>query len=72
MIKKIKLYNNQVEEKLIVNVNVMNKEIFTKAVEMVILSFVDEDKYEAFVEDNQVKIETTGEEIENIYIEDKK
>ena len=65
--------DNEVDEnrELIVNVNVMNKEIFTKAVEMVILSFVDEDKYEAFVEDNQVKIETTGEEIENIYIEDK-
>ena len=59
------------ERELIVNVNILNKEIFTKAVEMVILSFVDVDQYRAYVEDNQVKIETTGEEIENIYIEDK-
>ena len=58
------------ESEKIVKVNVLNKEIFTKAVETVVLSFVDEDKYRAFIEDNQLKIETTGEVIENIYIED--
>lgn len=65
--------DNEVDEnkEKIIKVNVINKEIFEKAVESVILSFVDEDKYKAFIEDEQLKIETTGEVIENIYIEDK-
>ena len=65
--------DNEIDEnrEKIIKVNVINKEIFEKAVESVILSFVDEDKYKAFVEDEQLKIETTGEVIENIYIEDK-
>lgn len=64
--------DNEVDEnrEKIINVNVLNKEIFSKAVEMVVLSFIDDDKYYAYIEGNQIKIETTGEEIENIYIED--
>lgn len=64
--------DNEIDEnrEKIIKVNVLNKEIFEKATESVILSFVDEDKYHAFIEDNQLKIETTGEVIENIYIED--
>jgi len=64
--------DNEVDEtrEKIIKVNVLNKEIFAKAAESVILSFVDGDKYKAFVENEQLKIESTGELIENIYIED--
>ena len=33
-----------------------------------IKTFVGEDKYKAYIEDSQVKIETTGEEIQNVYV----
>lgn len=54
----------------IVKINIINKEIFTKAVESVILSFVDDDQYKAFVDKEKLVLESTGELIENIYIED--
>ena len=52
------------------NNNILNKEIFTKSVENVVLSFVEEGQYEAFIENEQLEIETTGELIEDIYIDD--
>lgn len=70
------VYSNDEDEKdnnepKIIKIFVLNKDIFREAVENVVTSFVDGDKYKAYIEDNQVKIETTGELIENIYIEDK-
>lgn len=58
------------ETSKIIKLYVLNKEIFTKAVENVVLSFIDENTYKAFIDNNQVKIETTGELVEDIYIED--
>ena len=55
----------------IVKLNILNKEIFNKAIEEVILSFVDKDQYEAFKEKKTTDLNgNTGELIENIYIED--
>ncbi|MBQ6817521.1 MAG: G5 domain-containing protein, partial [Bacilli bacterium] len=57
-------------EEKIIKLNVLDKDIFVKAVEKVITSFVSSDDYEAFINDNQLQIETTGELIEDIYIDD--
>lgn len=55
----------------IIKLNVLNKEIFNKAIEEVILSFVDKDQYELFKEKTNVELNgSIGELIENIYIED--
>ncbi len=54
----------------IIKINILNKEMFTKAVESVILSFVDDEQYEAFVNKQKIELESTGEIVENIYIED--
>ena len=54
----------------IVKINVINKEIFTKAIENVILSFVSDEQYKAFVDGEKLEIKSTGEIIENIYIDD--
>ncbi len=64
--------DNEVDTKpKIIKVNVLNKEIFSKAVEDVILSFVSKEQYEAFKEQEQKELNNiTGELIENIYVED--
>ena len=65
--------DNELDENAekIIKLNVLNKEIFTKAVEDVILSFVDKEKYDAFKLNEKFELESaTGELIENIYIED--
>ncbi len=54
----------------IIKINVINKDIFTKATENVLLSFVTDEQYEAFAAGEKLEIETTGEIIENIYIDD--
>ena len=61
---------NQDKNKII-KINVINKEIFTKSVEDVVLSFVDKDEYEAFKLNEKMElVNEIGELIENIYIED--
>jgi len=65
--------DNVVDDKpKIIKVNVLNKEIFSKAIEEVVLSFVSQEQYELFKEQRQDEINTSGvyELIENIYIED--
>lgn len=63
--------NNDDENKTkIIKLNVLNKDIFTKAVEDVILSFVDDKQYTAFVNKEKIELQSTGEIVENIYIED--
>lgn len=57
-------------EEKIINLYVLDKNIFVEAVKKVITSFVKEDDYEAFINDTQLQIETVGELIEDIYIDD--
>lgn len=49
---------------------VIDKKIFEKAVKMTINAFVDEDKYDAYINSKQKKLEgnDTGEYIDNLYI----
>lgn len=50
------------------SIYVLDKKVFKKAVEALINTFVGKDKYKAYIDDTQVKIESTGEEIENVYV----
>ena len=52
------------------SVYVLKKSVFKKAIETLINTFVGEDRYEAYIDGNQVKIESTGENIENVYIDE--
>ena len=54
----------------ITKLNVMNKEIFNKSINDVIMSFVDEEEYEAFKNQDNKEENKTGDYIENLYIED--
>lgn len=49
---------------------VTDKEIFSKAITGVIKNFVGENIYNAYIEDNQIKIESTGRNTENIYVDE--
>lgn len=50
---------------------VIDKEVFTEAIEATAKAFINENEYEAFANDAQKEIETTGKMIEKIYIENK-
>jgi len=58
------------DEPKIININILDKELFEKSVKKTILSFVSEDEYDNFVNETQKQIIDTGEFIENLYIED--
>lgn len=58
-------------EEKIINLYVLDKNIFVEAVKKVITSFVSSEDYDAFINGNQLQIETVGELIEDIYIDDK-
>ena len=49
-------------------INVVDKKLFDEAVIEIIKVFVDDEKYQAFMDDNQEKISYTGSNIEDIYI----
>lgn len=51
-------------------INVLDKSVFKDAVDSLINIYVGKDKYKAYLNDNQVKIESTGERLENVYIEE--
>ncbi len=48
----------------------INKDVFEQAVRELIATYVGKDDYEAYLEDNQIKIETVGSLIENVYIQE--
>lgn len=52
------------------NIYVLEKDTFKDAVNTLIDTFVGKDKYQAYLDNIQDKIETTGEEIENVYIDE--
>ena len=57
--------NSEFETK---HINVVDKKLFDDAITEIIKVFVDDEKYQAFMEDNQIKITYTGSNIEDIYI----
>lgn len=50
------------------SIYVLKKNVFNDAVDTLINTFIGKDKYKAYVDDNQVKIESTGENIESVYV----
>lgn len=50
------------------SIYVLDKNVFKDAVTTLIKTFVGADAYQAYIDDNQVKIETTGENIEEVYV----
>ena len=50
------------------SIYVLDKNVFKEAVTTLIKTFVGADAYQAYIDDNQVKIETTGENIEDVYV----
>lgn len=53
-----------------IKVYVTDKKIFEEAVTETIKTFVGREGYQAYIDETQVKIETTGKEIQNVYIEE--
>lgn len=65
--------NNESEEeakKIKKNIYVLDKKVFQDAVNSTVISFVDEDSYNAYLEENQKEIEDIGVIIENVYIDE--
>ena len=61
--------DTEAKEKLTTQtIYVLDKKVFKEAVETLIKTFVGSDQYQAYIDDTQVEIETTGENIENVYI----
>ena len=50
------------------SIYVLDKSVFKDAVNILINTFVGEDAYEAYIDDNQVEIESTGKNIEDVYV----
>lgn len=50
------------------SIYVLDKNVFKDAVTTLIKTFVGADAYQAYIDDNQVKIETTGENINDVYV----
>ena len=64
--------NEEDDSAKITKLNIINKEIFNKSIEEVILSFVDEDEYNIFKNQEEKKMDDESKDvIENLYIEDK-
>jgi len=66
---EIEITEEEMNSKNIVYINIINKEILEEATMKVVLSFVTDDQYKAFTEGNQTQIDTTGEVIEDIFID---
>ena len=52
-----------------IDIYVLDKKIFSDAIEDMISIFVDSSKYEAYVNNKQAEIVTTGSVIENVYVD---
>lgn len=53
------------------NIYVIDKKVFTDAIDSTAKAFIDEKEYDAFANDTQKPIDTTGKIIQKIYIENK-
>lgn len=51
-------------------INTITKNIFENALKNLITTYVGEENYTAYLEDNQIKIESVGSLIENVYIDE--
>ncbi len=53
----------------IITINILDKDILEDAIKSVVLSFVTDEEYNAFTEGKQKEIDSTGEVIEDIFID---
>ena len=53
----------------IISINILDRQLFEDAMKSVVLSFVTDEEYKAFNEGSQKEIESTGEVIEDIFID---
>ena len=51
-------------------INVLKKNVFNDAVDTLIDTFIGEDKYKSYISGKQVKIESTGENIQSVYVDE--
>lgn len=66
---EFKIKNTDAEGKVSTqSVYVLNKKVFNQAVTALIDIFVGDDRYQAYIDDTQVKITSTGENIQNVYV----
>ncbi len=66
---EFKIKNNNEDNKIETqSVYVLKKKVFSDAVEALINTFVGDDRYRAYIDDTQVKIESTGENIQSVYV----
>lgn len=61
-------FNVKTEDEVL-TVNVLDQEVFKNAVNSTIKTFIGETDYTTFQEDNQSPITTTGENVENVYVD---
>ena len=70
----IKGYNVIIKKKdnksMPIYINVLDKEIFKEALENYVRTFIGEDRYKQYLEENQPEIIDTGFKIENMYFEE--
>lgn len=66
----LKRENKETKETNVSKIYVTKKEDFEKAIKEVIKIYVGSDKYQAYIEDNQIKVKTIGRETRNIYLEE--
>lgn len=58
------------DSEVLFKINVLDQSIFEEALKKVILSFIPEDEYNAYINNEQSEIVDTGERIENIYFQE--
>ena len=58
------------EAKVLFKINVLDEKVFEDAIKKVILSFIPEDEYLAYINNEQKEIVDVGEKIENIYFQE--
>lgn len=51
--------------------NILDKEIFNKAINSFVLAFVDEDSYKKYIDNEQEEIDDVGQIIENMYFDER-
>lgn len=70
VVVKITEEDSEEDEDKVITINLLNKEIFDKAIIDIIKAFVDDEEYTKFMNSTQEPISDIGEIIENIYIKE--
>lgn len=66
----IKSVDTETNENTVKTIYVLNEDVFKKAVESMIKTYLGEDDYKVYYDETQTKIETVGYYINNVYVEE--